>query len=68
MIAQKGANKTTREIDNKNSAQNSLSPLEHFTERLVGVFEKLLWENELDHEISRLLIRQLKDTTELHLQ
>jgi hypothetical protein len=59
---------TTQRIDNKNSTQNSLSPLEHFTEHLVGVFEKLLRENELDHEISRLLIQQLKDTTELHLQ
>jgi hypothetical protein len=34
------ANKTTREIDDKNSTQNGLSPLRHFTEHLVCVFEK----------------------------
>jgi hypothetical protein len=47
--AQKGANKTTRKIDDKTRLKNSLSPLRHFTEHLVGVFEKLLRENNLDH-------------------
>jgi hypothetical protein len=40
--------------DSNNSTQNSLSPPEHFTEHLVGVFEKLMWENNLDHKSSRL--------------
>jgi hypothetical protein len=57
MIAQKGANKTTREIDSKHSTQNSLSPLEHFTEHLVGVFKKSPWEIKLNKETSSLLIR-----------
>jgi hypothetical protein len=29
--------------------KNSLSPLRYFTEHLVGVFGKLPWENNLDH-------------------
>jgi hypothetical protein len=48
MKARKSDNKTTREIDDK----NSLSPLSHFTEQLVGVFEKLPRENDLDHKSS----------------
>jgi hypothetical protein len=37
----RGANKTTQEIDNKKTRfKNNLSPLRHFTEHLVGVFEK----------------------------
>jgi hypothetical protein len=48
MKARKSANKTTREIDDK----NSLSPLRHFTEHLVGVFRKLPRENDLDHKSS----------------
>jgi hypothetical protein len=56
------ASKITREIDDKIDSKNSLSPLRHFTEHLVGVFVKLLQENDLDHESSRLLIRWLKST------
>jgi hypothetical protein len=41
----------------KTRLKNSLSPLRHFTEHLVGVFEKLPRENDLDRESSRLLIR-----------
>jgi hypothetical protein len=61
----RGANETTQEIDDKNSTQNSLSPLGHFTEHMVGVFEKLLWENNLDHKSSRLSKRWLKSTPEI---
>jgi hypothetical protein len=39
----------------------------------VGVFEKLPWENNLDHKFSRLLIRWLNSTpgespTTIHTQ
>jgi hypothetical protein len=62
----RGANKTTQEIDNKDSTQkNSLSPLRHFTEHLVGVFEKLPRENDLDRESSRLSIRWVNATPEI---
>jgi hypothetical protein len=40
-------------------SENSLSPLEHFTEYLEGVFKKLPPENNLDHKFSRLLTRWL---------
>jgi hypothetical protein len=40
-------------------SENSLSPLGHFTEHLVGAFEKLHPENNLDHEPSSLSIRWL---------
>jgi hypothetical protein len=40
--------------------ENSLSPFGHFTEHLVGVFEKLTPENNLDHETSTLSIWWLK--------
>jgi hypothetical protein len=42
--------------------KNSLSPLRHFTEYLVDVFEKLLRENNLEHNSSRLSIRWLNST------
>jgi hypothetical protein len=56
----RGANKTTQEIVNKSSTHNSLSPLRHFPEHLVRVFEKLLRENNLDHNSSRLSTRWLE--------
>jgi hypothetical protein len=43
----------------KIDSKNSLSPLRHFTEHLVDVFEKLPRENDLDHESSGLSIRWL---------
>jgi hypothetical protein len=49
----------------KTRLKNSLSPLRHFTEHLVGVFEKLPWENDLDRESSRLLIRRVNATPEI---
>jgi hypothetical protein len=52
--------RSTTKIDSK----NSLSPLRHFTEHLVGEFVKLPRENDLDHESLRLLIRWLKSTAE----
>jgi hypothetical protein len=58
----KGANIVTQEIDNKTQLKNNLSPFEHFTEHLVGVFEELLRENNLDHKSSRLSMRWLKST------
>jgi hypothetical protein len=51
--------RSTTKFDSK----NSLYPLSHFTEHLVGVFRKLPRENDLDHESSRFLIRWLKSTT-----
>jgi hypothetical protein len=51
--------RSTTKIDSK----NSLSPLSHFTEHLVGVFGKLPRENDLDYESSRLLIRWLNSTS-----
>jgi hypothetical protein len=53
--------KSTTKIDSK----NSLSPFRHFTEHLVGVFEKLPRENDLDHEFSRLSTRWLNSTHEI---
>jgi hypothetical protein len=38
--------------------RNSLSPLRHFTEHLVGVFGKLPRENDLDHKSLRLVNRE----------
>jgi hypothetical protein len=46
----------------KTRLKNSLSPLRHFTEHLVDVFEKLPWKNDLDHKSSRLSIRWLNST------
>jgi hypothetical protein len=46
----------------KTRLKNSLSPLGHFTEHLVGVFGKLPRENDLDHKSSRLSIRWLNST------
>jgi hypothetical protein len=62
MKTQRGANRTTREIDDKDRLENSLSPLRHFTEHLAGVLGKLPRENDLDHESSRLSIRWLNST------
>jgi hypothetical protein len=45
------------------NSKNSLYPLSHFTEHLVGVFGKVPWGNDLDHESSSFLIRQLKRHT-----
>jgi hypothetical protein len=56
--------RSTIKIDSK----NSLYPFSHFTEQLVGVFRKLLRKNNLDHESSSLLIRQLKNDTGNNLQ
>jgi hypothetical protein len=50
--------RSTRKIESK----NSLYPLSHFTEHLMGVFGKLPRENDLDHKSSRLLIRWLNST------
>jgi hypothetical protein len=49
----------------KIDSKNSLSPLRHFTEHLVGVFEKLPRENDLDHESSGLSIRWLNSIPEI---
>jgi hypothetical protein len=49
----------------KIDSKNSLSPLRHFTEQLVGVFGKLPRENDLDNKSSKLLIRWLKSTTRI---
>jgi hypothetical protein len=46
----------------KTRLKNSLSPLRHFTEHLVGVFGKLPWKNNLDHKYPRLSIRWLNST------
>jgi hypothetical protein len=51
--------RSTTKIDSK----NSLYPLRHFTEHLMGVFRKLPRKNNLDHESSRFLIWWLKSTT-----
>jgi hypothetical protein len=56
--------RSTTKIDSK----NSLSPLRYFTEHLVSVFEKLLRENDLDHESLRLPIRWLNSTPGITLQ
>jgi hypothetical protein len=59
-----GASKTTSKInDKKNRIKNSLYPLRHFTEQLVGAFRKPPWEYNLDRESSSLLNRQLKSNT-----
>ncbi len=68
METRNGASKTTREIDDKNRLETSLSSLSHFTEHLVNEFVKLSRENDLDHKTSSFLIRQLKNKTGLHLQ
>jgi hypothetical protein len=59
MVLVRSRESSTTQID----SENSLSPLGHFTEHLVGVFEKLPPENNLDHESSSLLTRQLKNHT-----
>jgi hypothetical protein len=46
----------------KINSKNSFSPLRHFTEHVVGVFGKLLRENDLDHKFLRLSIRWLNST------
>jgi hypothetical protein len=56
----RGATTTTQEIDNKTRSRNNLSPLGHFIEHLVDVFEKLLQENNLDHKSLRLSTRWLE--------
>jgi hypothetical protein len=68
MKAQTGANKITREIDDKIDLRNCLSPLRHFTEHLVGVSEKLPWESNLDHKFTSFLNRQLMLLTCNHPQ
>jgi hypothetical protein len=44
----------------KTRLRNSLSPLGYFIEHLVGMFEKLPRENNLDHKSSRLSTRWLE--------
>jgi hypothetical protein len=58
MVLERSRESSTTQID----SENSLSPLRHFTEHLVGVFEKLSPENNLDHESSSLSIRWLNST------
>jgi hypothetical protein len=67
METRNGASKTTREIDDKNRLETSLSPLRHFTEHLVNEFVKLSRENDLNHKTSSFSIRQLKSNTGCHL-
>jgi hypothetical protein len=55
MVLVRSRESSTTQID----SENSLSPLGYFTEHLVGVFEKLPPENNLDHETSSLSIRWL---------
>jgi hypothetical protein len=57
-LARPGERLTTR-INSK----NSLYPLRHFTEHLVGEFRILPQENNLDHKSSNFLIRRLKRHT-----
>jgi hypothetical protein len=58
MVLVRSRESSTTQID----SENSLSPLGHFTEHLVGVFEKLPPENNLDHESSSFSIRWLNST------
>jgi signal recognition particle GTPase len=58
MLAETRARPTT-----KIGSRNSLYPHRHFTEHLVGTFEKSLLESDLAHETSSLLIQQLKNCT-----
>jgi hypothetical protein len=58
MVLVRRRERSTTEIDSK----NSLYPLRHFTEYLVGVLGKLPRENDLDHESSRLSIWWLNST------
>jgi hypothetical protein len=58
MVLVRPHERSTTKIDSK----NSLSPLSHFTEHLVGVFEKLPRKNDLDHEFLRLSIWWLNST------
>jgi hypothetical protein len=52
-----GTSKTTHKINNKTDSKNSLYPHSHFTEHLMGMFEKSPWEYNLNHETSSLLKR-----------
>jgi hypothetical protein len=45
-----------------------VSPHRHFTEQLVGTFEKSPWKSNLTHESSSFFIRQLKNDTGFTLQ
>jgi hypothetical protein len=56
--------RSTTKLDSK----NSLYPLSHFTEYLVGVFRKLPRKSDLNHEYSSLLIQRLKNQTGFTLQ
>jgi hypothetical protein len=62
-----GTSKTSYEIDNRNQLKNSLSPLSHFTEHLMGVFRKLPLKSDLNYKISSLLIQRLKNYTDFSL-
>jgi hypothetical protein len=59
MVLVRSRESSTTQID----SENNLSPLGHFTEHLVGVFEKLPPENNLDHETSSLSIRWLNSAS-----
>jgi hypothetical protein len=52
----------------KIGSKNSLYPHSHFTEHLIGAFEKSLRESDLNQESSSLLICQLKSYTGFSLQ
>jgi hypothetical protein len=64
MVVVRQRERSTTKLDPK----NSLYPLRHFTEHLVGVFRKLPEERDLYHETTTHLINQLKSTPVLHLQ
>jgi hypothetical protein len=50
------------------NSKNSLCPLSHFTEHLVGVFRKSPLKYNLNYKTSSFLIRQLKNNTGFTLQ
>jgi hypothetical protein len=52
MVLERSRESSSTQID----SENNLSLLGHFTEHLVGVFEKLSPENNLDNETSSLSI------------
>jgi hypothetical protein len=55
-------------LTTKIGSKNSLYPHSYFTEHLVGAFEKLPWESDLNHAPWSLLDRRLNNYTGNHLQ
>jgi hypothetical protein len=59
MVLARPRERSTTKIDSK----NSLYPLSHFTEQLMGVFSKIPQKNNLDHESSSFFDPAAKDKT-----